>query len=44
MLAEAAILVGKRAVNSQAYGPEARGGAARAEAIIGDEDLVTFFF
>jgi len=39
MLAEAAIMVGKRAVNSQAYGPEARGGAARAEVIIDDQAI-----
>lgn len=39
MLAEAAIMVGKRAVNSQAYGPEARGGAARAEVIVDDKAI-----
>ncbi len=39
MLAEAAIMVGKHAVNSQAYGPEARGGAARAEVIVDNETI-----
>lgn len=36
ILAEAAILDGKNAVQSQSYGPEARGGASRAEVIISD--------
>jgi 2-oxoglutarate ferredoxin oxidoreductase subunit gamma len=39
ILAEAAILDGKNAVQSQSYGPEARGGASRAEVIISDEDI-----
>lgn len=39
ILAEAAILDGKNAVQSQSYGPEARGGASRAEVIISDVDI-----
>ncbi len=34
ILAEAAILDNKNVVQSQSYGPEARGGASRAEIII----------
>jgi len=34
ILAEAALLEGKNAVQSQSYGPEARGGASKAEVII----------
>ena len=33
ILAEAALLDGKLAIQSQSYGPEARGGASKAEAI-----------
>lgn len=36
ILAEAAILEGKNAIQSQSYGPEARGGASKAEVIISD--------
>lgn len=36
ILAEAAISEGKEAVQSQSYGPEARGGASKAEVIIAD--------
>lgn len=36
ILAEAAIMEGKEAVQSQSYGPEARGGASKAEVIISD--------
>ena len=36
ILAEAAILDNKNVVQSQSYGPEARGGASRAEVIIAD--------
>lgn len=36
ILAEAAIVEGKEAVQSQSYGPEARGGASKAEVIIAD--------
>ncbi|ADL07960.1 2-oxoacid:acceptor oxidoreductase family protein [Thermosediminibacter oceani] len=39
ILAEAAILDGKNAVQSQSYGPEARGGASRAEVVISDEEI-----
>lgn len=34
ILAEAAVMEGKEAVQSQSYGPEARGGASKAEVII----------
>lgn len=37
ILAEAAILDQKNAIQSQSYGPEARGGASKAEVIISDE-------
>ncbi len=36
ILAEAAIYDGKNVVQSQSYGPEARGGASKAEVIIAD--------
>lgn len=36
ILAEAALLDKKNAVQSQAYGPEARGGSSKAECIISD--------
>ncbi|HSV56613.1 MAG TPA: 2-oxoacid:acceptor oxidoreductase family protein [Magnetospirillaceae bacterium] len=39
VLAEAAILEGKNAVQTQSYGPEARGGASKAEVVISDEDI-----
>jgi 2-oxoglutarate ferredoxin oxidoreductase subunit gamma len=39
VLAEAAILEGKNAVQTQSYGPEARGGSSKAEVIISDEDI-----
>ena len=39
ILAEAAILDGKNAIQSQSYGPEARGGASKAEVIISDEGI-----
>jgi len=39
ILAEAAIQDGKNAVQSQSYGPEARGGASKAEVIISDEEI-----
>ena len=35
----AAIYDGKKAVQSQSYGPESRGGASRAEVIISDEGI-----
>ena len=34
--AEAAVAEGKEAVQSQSYGPEARGGASKSEVIIDD--------
>ncbi len=37
IMAEAAIMEGKEAVQSQSYGPEARGGASKAEVIIAEK-------
>ena len=39
ILAEAALYDGLVATQTQAYGPEARGGSARAEAIVSDEPI-----
>ncbi|WP_027365161.1 2-oxoacid:acceptor oxidoreductase family protein [Desulfotruncus alcoholivorax] len=39
IIADAAIRDGKNSIQSQSYGPEARGGASRSEVIIGDEDI-----
>ncbi|MCE5257265.1 MAG: 2-oxoacid:acceptor oxidoreductase family protein [Spirochaetaceae bacterium] len=39
VLAEAAIVDGKNAVQTQSYGPEARGGSSKAEVIISDEEI-----
>ena len=39
ILAEAALLDGYRAIQSQSYGPEARGGSSKAEVIISDEPI-----
>lgn len=39
ILAEAAIIDKKNAVQSQSYGPEARGGASKSEVIISDSDI-----
>jgi len=39
ILAEAAILDGKNAIQSQSYGPEARGGASKAEVIISKDEI-----
>lgn len=39
ILAEAALLEGKNAIQSQSYGPEARGGASKAEVIIDDREI-----
>ena len=39
ILAEAAIIDGKNAVQTQSYGPEARGGASKSEVLISDEDI-----
>ncbi len=40
ILADAAILDGKSAVQTQSYGPEARGGASKAEVIISDGQIL----
>lgn len=39
ILAEAAIIDGKEAVQSQSYGPEARGGSSKSEVIISDSRI-----
>lgn len=39
ILAEAALLDDKNALQSQSYGPEARGGASKAEVIISTEEI-----
>lgn len=39
ILAEAALLDGKLAIQSQSYGPEARGGASKSEVIIADRPI-----
>lgn len=39
ILAEAAITEGLNAIQTQSYGPEARGGASKAEVIISDLDI-----
>jgi 2-oxoglutarate ferredoxin oxidoreductase subunit gamma len=39
ILAEAALLDGKLAIQSQSYGPEARGGSSKAEVMISDEEI-----
>jgi 2-oxoglutarate ferredoxin oxidoreductase subunit gamma len=39
ILAEAAILEDKQAIQTQSYGPEARGGASKAEVIISDDAI-----
>lgn len=39
ILAEAALNDGKNAVQSQSYGPEARGGASKAEVIISHDEI-----
>jgi 2-oxoglutarate ferredoxin oxidoreductase subunit gamma len=39
ILAEAAILDGKNVVQTQSYGPEARGGASRSEIVISDHEI-----
>ena len=39
ILAEAAIMEDKNAVQSQSYGPEARGGASKAEVIVSDGQI-----
>jgi 2-oxoglutarate ferredoxin oxidoreductase subunit gamma len=39
ILGEGAILDGKNAVQTQSYGPESRGGAARSEVVISDDEI-----
>ena len=39
IFAEAAVAEGKEAVQSQSYGPEARGGASKSEVIIDDQPI-----
>jgi len=39
ILASAAVKDGKYAIQSQSYGPEARGGASKAEVVISDEHI-----
>ncbi|MDX9826523.1 MAG: 2-oxoacid:acceptor oxidoreductase family protein [Spirochaetia bacterium] len=39
VLAEAAILEGKNAVQTQSYGPEARGGSSKAEVVISEDEI-----
>lgn len=39
ILAEAAIMEDMNAIQTQSYGPEARGGASKAEVIISDKDI-----
>ncbi|MGO1651944.1 2-oxoacid:acceptor oxidoreductase family protein [Senegalia sp. (in: firmicutes)] len=39
ILAEGALNDGKNSIQTQSYGPEARGGASRAEVIISDTDI-----
>jgi 2-oxoglutarate ferredoxin oxidoreductase subunit gamma len=39
ILAEAAILSGRNAAQSQAYGPESRGGASRSDVVIADGEI-----
>jgi 2-oxoglutarate ferredoxin oxidoreductase subunit gamma len=39
ILAEAATALGRHVVQTQSYGPEARGGASKSEVIIADEEI-----
>lgn len=39
LLAEAAVASGRNATQTQAYGPESRGGASKSEVIIGDGEI-----
>jgi 2-oxoglutarate ferredoxin oxidoreductase subunit gamma len=39
LLADAALASGRRVVQTQSYGPEARGGASKAEVIISSEEI-----
>ena len=40
LLAEGAVIDGKEVVQTQSYGPEARGGASKAEVIISDREIL----
>ena len=40
IFAEAAVAEGMEAVQSQSYGPEARGGASKSEVIIDDQFII----
>ncbi len=40
LLAEGAVLDGKEVVQTQSYGPEARGGASKTEVIISDKEIL----
>lgn len=39
VLAEASIFDGKNAVQTQSYGPEARGGSSKAEVVVSDQEV-----
>lgn len=39
ILAEAAILSGRRSAHSQVYGPQSRGGASRSDVVIASDDI-----
>ena len=39
IIAEGAAALGKHVVQTQSYGPEARGGASKSEVIVSDEDI-----
>lgn len=39
LLAEAAVLSGRNAAQSQVYGPESRGGASRSDVVIGEGEI-----
>ena len=39
LLAEAAVAVGRNATHAQAYGPESRGGASKADVIVADGEI-----
>jgi 2-oxoglutarate ferredoxin oxidoreductase subunit gamma len=39
ILAEAAVLAGLNAVQTQSYGPESRGGASRAEVVLSNDEI-----
>ena len=39
LLAEAAVLAGKNATHAQAYGPQSRGGASKADVIVSDGEI-----